>query len=149
MANSSSTNSGPTTSGSTNSGPTNTGSTNSGPSGGGSTSGTDISSLNSGLKDLQKSGPADVKLSTQTRDAYLNIVQTFHDALNTQLTNIKNLPALGDPGTLASAIQTKNNLELDISGLDGIEQSVNQYLSYLDQFSATVKAACDRLTSSG
>lgn len=145
MANSASKNSG-----STNNGSTNSNSTDNGPTGGGSTgSGTDISSLNSGLKDLQKNGPADLKLSTQTRDAYLKIVQTFHDSLNTQLTNIKNLSALGDPGTLGSAVQTKNNLELDISGLNGIEQSVNQYLSYLQQFSATVKAACDRLTGAG
>ncbi|BBX39887.1 hypothetical protein [Mycobacterium simiae] len=151
MASSGSTNSGSTNGGSTNSGSTNGGSTNSGSTNGGSTNGggTDISSLNSGLTDLQKNGPVDLKLSTQTRDAYLNIVKTFHDALNTQLTTIKNLPNLGDPGALGSAIQTKNNLALDISGLDGIEQSVNQYLSYLQQFSATVKAACDRLTGAG
>ncbi|WP_139813555.1 hypothetical protein [Mycobacterium simiae] len=145
MASSGSTNSGSTNSGSTNGGSTNGGSTNGGSTGGG----TDISSLNSGLTDLQKNGPVDLKLSTQTRDAYLDIVKTFHDALNTQLTTIKNLPSLGDPGTLGSAIQTKNNLALDISGLDGIEQSVNQYLSYLQQFSATVKAAADRLTGAG
>jgi hypothetical protein len=105
--------------------------------------------LSSDLKGLQKSGPADLKLSTQTRDAYLGIVKTFHDALNTQLTAIKSLGSLGSPGALGSANQTKTNLELDISGLDGIEPSINQYLSYLDQFSATVKAACDRLIQSG
>ncbi|WP_445160098.1 hypothetical protein ACTXG5_18085 [Mycobacterium sp. Dal123C01] len=57
--------------------------------------------------------------------------------------------AAGNPSTLASANQTKMNLELDISGVDGIQQSINQYLSYLDQFSTTVKAACTRLIQSG
>jgi hypothetical protein len=126
------------------------GSTGSGPTGSGSTGGgSDISSLSSGLKQIQNSGPADLKLSTETQKAYLQIVKTFHDALNTQLTTLKNLGSLGSPGSLGSANQTKNNLELDISGLDGIQQSINQYLSYLDQFSATVKAAGDRLIGSG
>jgi hypothetical protein len=101
------------------------------------------------LKGLQQSGPADLKLSTSTRDAYLHIVSTFQTALKEQLKTINGLSSLGSPGTLPSASQTKNNLELDISGLDGIEQSINQYLSYLDQFSATVKAACNRLIQSG
>ncbi|WP_445161760.1 hypothetical protein ACTXG5_00035 [Mycobacterium sp. Dal123C01] len=105
--------------------------------------------MSSQLTDLKDSGPADVKLSTQTRDAYLKIVQTFHDSLNAQLKTLSGLGSLGNPGTLASARQTKMNLELDISGVDGIQQSINQYLSYLDQFSTTVKAACTRLIQSG
>jgi hypothetical protein len=140
MASSGSTGSGSTGSGSTGSGSTDSGS---GPTG------SDIASLNSGLKDIQKSGPADLKLSTETQNAYLQIVKTFHDTLNTQLTTIKNLGSLGSPGSLRSANETKNNLELDITGLNGIQQSINQYLSYLEQFSATVKAAGDRLIGSG
>jgi hypothetical protein len=141
MASTGSTGSGSTGSGSTGSGSTSSGST--GPSG------TDISSLNSGLKQLQNSGPADLKLSTDTQNAYLNIVKTFRDALNNELTTITKLGGLGSPGSLGSANQTKNNLELDISGLGGIQASINQYLSYLDQFSATVKAAGNRLIGSG
>jgi hypothetical protein len=145
MASSGSTGSGSTGSGSTGSGSTGSGS---GTTGSGTT-GSDIGSLNAGLKEIQKSGPADLKLSTETQNAYLQIVKTFHDTLNTQLTTIKNLGSLGSPGSLGSANQTKNNLELDITGLNGIQQSINQYLSYLEQFSATVKAAGDRLIGSG
>jgi hypothetical protein len=132
-------------SGSTGSGSTGSGSTDSGSG----PTGTDIASLNSGLKEIQKSGPADLKLSSETQKAYLQIITTFHDALNTQLTTIKNLGSLGSPGSLLSATETKNNLELDITGLNGIQQSINQYLSYLEQFSSTVKAAGDRLIGSG
>jgi hypothetical protein len=144
MATSGSSGSGSTGSGSSGSG-SGSGSSGSGPS----TGGTDISSLNSGLKQLQDSGPADLKLSTDTQNDYLNAVKTFRDSLNTQLTTIKGMGGLGDPGGLGSAIQTKNNLELDVNGLGGIQDSINQYLSYLDQFSATVKAACTRLVGSG
>ncbi|OBA63499.1 hypothetical protein A5647_04945 [Mycobacterium sp. 1100029.7] len=105
--------------------------------------------MSSELKGLQKSGPVDLKLSSDTATAYLNIVKTFREALNTQLTTINKLGALGSPGSLASANETKNNLELDVNGLDGIGQSISQYLSYLDQFTATVKAASDRLLGAG
>jgi len=50
---------------------------------------------------------------------------------------------------LGSAVQTKNNLNLDVTGLDGIEQAVDQYLNYLDEFETTVKKASDRLIQSG
>ncbi|MEE6178379.1 hypothetical protein [Mycobacterium sp. 050134] len=105
--------------------------------------------MTSQLKQLGDSGPADVKLSSATRDAYLNIISTFRGQLQDQLTAIGKLGSLGSPGSLASANQTKSNLELDISGMEGIEASINQYLSYLDQFSTTVKKAADRLLQSG
>jgi hypothetical protein len=145
MSSSGSTGSGSTGSGS---GTTGSGTSGSGTSGSG-TSGSDISSLSSGLKQLQNSGPADLKLSSATQTDYLNIIKAFHTALNNELTTIKNLGGLGNPGSLGSANQTKNNLELDITGLEGIQQSINQYLSYLEQFSATVKAAGNRLIGSG
>jgi hypothetical protein len=124
---------------------------NGGDSGGGSggSGGSGIPDLVSQLKQLQDSGPADVKLSAATRDAYLNIIKTFHDQLNDQLTAIGKLGSLGNPGSLGSANETKTNLEMDIGGLSGIEQSITQYLSYLDQFSTTVKKAADRLLQSG
>ncbi|WP_180150403.1 hypothetical protein [Mycobacterium saskatchewanense] len=122
----------------------------SGVSGGsGGSGGFNIPDLVDGLKQLQDSGPADVKLSSETRDAYLNIISTFRGQLQAQLTAIGKLGSLGSPGSLGSANQTKNNLEMDVSGLDGIEQSINQYLSYLDEFSTTVKKAADRLLQSG
>ncbi|WAJ46366.1 hypothetical protein OK015_07830 [Mycobacterium sp. Aquia_216] len=126
------------------------GSTNGNPGGsGGGAGGSNITDLVGELKQLQDSGPADVKLSEATRDAYLNIIKTFRDQLNDQLTAIGKLGSLGSPGSLGSANETKTNLEMDISGLGGIEQSITQYLSYLDQFSTTVKKAADRLLQSG
>jgi hypothetical protein len=112
-------------------------------------SGTSISALTSGLKQLQNSGPVDLQLSTATRDQYLNIINTFRTALQTQRTNMGNLGPLGSPGSLGSAVQTENNLNLDVTGLAGIEQAVDQYLNYLDEFETTVKDACNRLIQSG
>jgi hypothetical protein len=111
--------------------------------------GTSISDLTSGLKQIQKSGPVDLKLSTETRDKYLNIITTFRTALQAQRTSMSNMGSLGNPGMLGSAVQTKNNLNLDVTGLDGIEQAVDQYLNYLDEFETTVKKASDRLIQSG
>ena len=105
--------------------------------------------MTSGLKQIGQSGPVDLKLSTETRDSYLNMISTFRTALQTQRTNIGNLGSLGSPGSLGSAVQTKNNLNLDVTGMDGVEQAVDQYLKYLDEFETTVKKASDRLIQSG
>jgi hypothetical protein len=119
------------------------------PNTGPTTSGSSIGALTSGLKQLQNGGPVDLKLSTATRDQYLNIISTFRTALQSQRTNMSNLGTLGSPGSLGSAVQTENNLNLDVSGLTGIQQAVDQYLNYLDQFATTVTDACNRLIQSG
>jgi hypothetical protein len=113
------------------------------------TSGSSISDLTSALKQLQNSGPADLKLSAETRDKYLKIISTFRSALQAARTKMSNLGALGSPGSLGSAVQTQSNLNLDVSGLSGIEPTIDQYLSYLDEFETTVKKAADRLIQSG
>jgi hypothetical protein len=105
--------------------------------------------LTDGLKDIQKNGKADLKLSSATRDKYLSIISNFRSALQAQQKAIAGLPGLGFPGELASAGQTKQNLELDVTGLTGIEPAVNKYLDYLDEFEKTVKAAADKLIHSG
>jgi hypothetical protein len=112
-------------------------------------SGASVTSLTSGLKQIQQSGPADLKLSTTTRDSYLNAISTFRTALQTQQTAMTNLGSLGSPGSLGSAVQTKNNLNLDVTGMNGIETAMSQYLTYLDEFETTVKKASDRLIQSG
>ena len=126
------------------------GSSTGGSSTGGSTaSDPSISDLTSGLKQLQKSGPVDLKLSTETRDNYLNIIGTFRTALQMQRTTMSNMVSMGSPGWLGSAEQTMNNLVNDATGLEGIEQAVDQYINYLDEFETTVKKAADRLIQNG
>jgi hypothetical protein len=112
-------------------------------------SGTSIPDLTSGLKALGDSGPADLKLSTDAKNAYLKIIGTFRTSLQTYQNQIKGMGGLGSPGNLGSAIETKNNLDLDVNGLQGIETALGQYLDYLDQFETTVKDAANRLIQSG
>src|ERR1700733_5145166 len=111
-------------------------------SGKGGASGSDpsIDSLTSDMKNF-KNGPADLKLSAETRDQYLAILATYRNSLNDERGKMKQLETLGNVGTLASARQTKNNLQTDITGAQGIQQSVTKYLEYLDDFDAAIKAA--------
>jgi hypothetical protein len=126
-----------------------------GGSGGTSSGGTEaaggpaITDLTNQLKQLQDSGAADLKLSTEASQKYLTIIGTFRTALNNQKNAIAGLPSLGSPGTLQSAVQTLNNLNLDVTGLGGIEDTLNNYLSYLDEFETTVKKTADSLIQSG
>ena len=119
-------------------------------SGKGGASGSDpsIDSLTSDMKNF-KNGPADLKLSAETRDQYLAILATYRSSLNDESRKMKQLETLGNVGTLASARQTKNNLQTDVTGAQGIQQSVTKYLEYLDDFDAAIKAACDRLLHAG
>ncbi|WP_156748705.1 hypothetical protein [Mycobacterium sp. 1482292.6] len=108
-----------------------------------------IDNLTQGLKDLQNNGKADVKLSTATRDQYLKIIETYRNALQAERNKMNNQVSLGNPGDLHSANLTKQNLQLDITGLTGAQKSMDKYLAYLDAFEATVNAACNRLIESG
>jgi hypothetical protein len=108
-----------------------------------------IDDFTTAMKELGKSGPADVKLSTETRDAYLKIIKAFRDSLQTERDKMPALEALGNPGTLGSAGTTKNNLQRDVTGSAGIERTLDKYLHYLDEFEKTVKEACKRLIESG
>jgi|ERR1700742_4466195 len=108
-----------------------------------------IGDLTSGLKDIQKNGKADLKLSTAARDKYLQIISTYRTALETERKKMNNQESLGDPGGFQSGILTKQNLMLDMTGLTGAQRSMDQYLDYLDEFAKTVKKACDNLINSG
>ncbi len=107
-----------------------------------------ITSLTDGLKDLQKDGPADLKLSTQTRDAYVKVIGDYRTTLQTTRNQMNGLE-LGDWGLLTSAKQTAQNLKLDVTDLTGIQHAVDKYLAYLDELEKTVKSAADRLIQSG
>ncbi|MCV7029326.1 hypothetical protein [Mycobacterium sherrisii] len=142
---SSSSSSGFSGSGSNGGASTSGGSAATGASGGGAS----ISDLTSQLKQLQDNGPVDLKLSPETEAAYLGILANFRNALQNELNNMVNMGSLGNPGSLPSAMQTKQNLDLDVSGLTGIVQAMTQYLNYLDEFETTVSKATSRLMQSG
>lgn len=142
---SSSSSSGFSGSGSNGGASTSGGSAATGASGGGAS----ISDLTSQLKQLQDNGPGDLKLSPETEAAYLGILANFRNALQNELNNMVNMGSLGNPGSLPSAMQTKQNLDLDVSGLTGIVQAMTQYLNYLDEFETTVSKATSRLMQSG
>lgn len=143
MASGANSNTGNSNTGNSNGGTSNTGST----PPPGQTLNTD--KLTQGLKDLQKNGKADIKLSTETRDKYLKIISTFRSTLQAERNKMSNQQSLGNPGALNSAAITKENLQLDITGLLGAQRSVDSYLHYLDEFETTVKKAADRMIQSG
>jgi hypothetical protein len=105
--------------------------------------------LTSNMKAIHDNGPADVKLSAETRDQYLKVVQKFRDALAAERRNMDGLEKLGNVGGYSSANQTKTNLELNVTGIGGIQETMDKYLAYLDEFEATVKKAADRLLKNG
>jgi hypothetical protein len=108
-----------------------------------------IGDLTDGLKQLADSGQPDLKLSAETRDAYLKAIEIFRGALNIQYKAMTAMGLLGSPGLLASAIQTYGNFNLDVNGLEGIEPAMKNYLNYLDEFETTVQKAADRLIGNG
>jgi hypothetical protein len=101
------------------------------------------------IKALHDKGEADLKLSPETRDEYLRVIKDFRAALQAERTNMNGLELLGNVGGYRSANQTKSNLELNVTGLGGIEDTINKYLTYLDEFESTVKKAADRLLKHG
>jgi hypothetical protein len=137
-------------SGSDSSGPDPSGSDGGASGAGGPTAGgPSISDLTDGLKQIAKKGPADVKLSPETRDKYLAIVKTFRDSLQTERDRMNNLETLNYVGGLKSAIQTKNMLEADVTGFGGMEEAMDKYIAYLDELRTTLKKVCDHITQSG
>ncbi len=105
--------------------------------------------LITGLKQIKDSGQPDVKLSTQTKHNYLQLIGAFHDQLMIQRRKIDNIAPLGDSGKLGSAMQTSANLAMDVSGPGGITDMLDKYLTYLDDFTDTVNKAATRLIQSG
>ena len=104
-----------------------------------------VDSMN-GLKDSAAKGDADLKLTTEVRDAYIKAVHDFRDLLNDQLKKVNALPAYGPPGGFQSAAQTKSNLE---HGCSELKRVINDYTKYLDAFADTVTEAGKRLIHCG
>lgn len=122
------------------------------PAGGGNNSGEpppSITSLTGDLKQIPKNEPADLKLDTGTLDKYLGATSTFLWVLIDARKQMNDLGDVGNVGNLPSAQQTKNNLDLDVTGLTGIQKATDQYIGYLEQFEATMIQAATRLFKSG
>jgi len=100
----------------------------------------------SDIKDGASTGEADLKLTTEVRDAYIKAVHDFRDLLKTQLTKVNGLPGYGAPGDFQSAAQTKSNLE---NGIAELKRVIANYNDYLDEFADTVTEAGKRLIQSG
>jgi hypothetical protein len=128
----------------------NDGSNDDGSSGNGPTgTGSSVADLTKGMKDLKDKGPADVKLSHDARDKYVTIIGNFRNALQDEHKKMQSMPDLQDPGSFASAQQTRRNLLSNVTGFDGAEPTIKKYIDYLDAFEETVKKAADRLLDNG
>jgi hypothetical protein len=108
-----------------------------------------IDDLTTNINQIKKSGKPDIKLSTETRDKYLGMITGHGTALMLVRAVMNSVGPLDNPGTLPSALQTKANLEADVTSIGGIHEVFDKYLAYLDAFEATVKKAADRLIQSG
>lgn len=98
------------------------------------------------MKMLKDHGPADLMLSPETRDKYLKIIEDFRTSLADQRTKMNWLRNYGNVGAFSSALQTKANLELDVTQA---QIATDKYIAYLDAFEDTIKKAADRLMQSG
>lgn len=97
------------------------------------------------LKLLKEHGEADLQLSPAIRDQYLAAVRDFRGVLEEQRDKIRGLRYYGSPGTYESATETKNRFINNVMDMDGILTTVDKYITYLDEFEATVVAACKKL----
>lgn len=133
-------------------GGSNTGGSGTGGSGAGGSAptGPSVTDITAGLKQIAKSGPADVKLSTETRDKYLNIIRTFKASLQDEFNKMKTLGTTNkNVSKLASAIQTQQNLDGDVHSPVGLLQAISNYIDLLEECETTVSKACSRLIQHG
>jgi hypothetical protein len=98
------------------------------------------------IKNAATNGPADLKISTEVKDAYIAAITDFRTVLQDQLTKLNALPAYGPTGGFQSAYQAKKNLE---NGLDEFKQYISDYNAYLDELVETVNEAAKRLIANG
>jgi hypothetical protein len=80
---------------------------------------------------------------------YLKAIRACGDSLKAERAKMNSLEALAYPGSIGSAVQTQRNLQDDVTGLGGIQSTVDYYLDYLDAFEATVKNTTDLTLKSG
>src|SRR3954447_6579114 len=108
-----------------------------------------LDDLTSNMNQLKDGKTADLKLSTESRDAYLKAIRACGDSLKAERAKMNSLETLAYPGSFGSAVQTQRNLQDDVTGLAGIQRTLDKYLDYLDAFEATVKNTADLILKSG
>lgn len=110
-----------------------------------------IGDLTIQLRALKEHGEADLQMSRETHEAYVGIISDYRDKLQTQHDNITALGDLGSapppPAGYLSAHEMKTRLEMNATGLDGVQQMLRTYIAYLDEFKDTVDAAFNRVQS--
>jgi hypothetical protein len=104
---------------------------------------TTIDELTNQLTDLKNAGEPDFQLSPATRDSYVRAITTFRDAVEAQKKAV--LDNFGDVGGYGSAHQMKAAFINDAHGPEGLMAVLDEYTKYLDELSAAVAAACNRL----
>src|SRR5262245_25224811 len=104
-----------------------------------------IDDLTSQLTMLKELGQPDLQLSERARDDYTRLISTYRSVLIEQRDRITELANLGGTVGYLSAQETQRRLELNATGLDGIQESLDSYIGYLDAFEDTVNAAFERI----
>jgi hypothetical protein len=100
----------------------------------------DLTNQLTGLKD---SGTPDLQLSPAGRDRYLKAISTYRDVLAAQKQAA--LDQFGDVSSYGSAHQLKSAFVDDAHGPQGLDGVLDHYIAYLDELSATITAACNRV----
>jgi hypothetical protein len=104
-----------------------------------------IDQLKLQMSALKESGPPDLQLSESAHREYTGLIHTYRSELKAQRDKAISLANLGNVGNWGSAQQTRAELVLGVSGPKGIVTILDKYLTYLDEFEATVDAAYKRM----
>ncbi|MGE0217125.1 hypothetical protein [Mycolicibacterium sp.] len=107
-----------------------------------------ISDFTANLKTYAERGPGDLKLSTETRDEYLKLIADLRKSFQTVLeqANVGNMGEFGNVGGLASAQQTKRNLQIDAANF---RHTIRGCIKYTDELEAVVTKAATNILKSG
>lgn len=110
-----------------------------------------LTTLTNQMKALKGAGAADpdLKLSEGVRDRYVTAIEEFQKELSDEKAKLSELAGILNPGAYTSAVEVKAGLIRDVTGPGGIEQTLDSYIKYLEEFKTTVKAVCDRFIQEG
>lgn len=105
-----------------------------------------IGDLTNGLKQLTQTGAGkDTKLSSTAQQNYQKLIGDYRTALNEQRNKAAQLTNYGNAGGWGSAQDTVWQLQGAVTGPNGVVETLDTYLAYLDEFEKTVNAAFNRM----